>query len=309
MNELINRISDLEKETFLNLGSSKSFNTLRAYKSDFVDFENFCSQFKFKSLPASTKVISFYLTDLSRKCKFSTLKRRLASISVIHKIKGFHIDIKHPIITENLIGIKRKIGFYQKGKKPLLINDLYKIVNFIDNDKVTKNLLSLRNKSILLLGFAGGFRRSELVGLQRQDVEVVAEGIKITLRRSKSDQFGEGLVKGIPYFKNSLYCPVKTIKDWIFHTSNSKHHQKFLFPYSDKTISLIVKKYLKIIGLDDTQYAAHSLRSGFATSTAALGADERSIMSMTGHKSSEMVRRYIKEANLFKNNALNKVNQ
>jgi site-specific recombinase XerD len=306
MNELINKLKTLEKETINNLGSSKSFNTLRAYKSDFYDFEKFCSNFGFKSLPSDPKVISLYLTDLSNKSKFSTLKRRLASINVIHKIKGFHIDIKHPIITENLIGIKRRIGSYQKGKKPLLINNLYQIIDLINNNQINKSLQSLRDKAIILLGFAGGFRRSELVSLEKSDLEFISEGLKITLKKSKNDQYGQGLVKGIPYFKNSKYCPVLAVKDWILSSDNLSDTR--LFPYSDKTIALIVKKYLDLIGLDSTQYSGHSLRSGFATSTAASGADERSIMTMTGHKSAEMVRRYIKEANLFSNNALNKIN-
>ena len=304
MNELINKLKTLEKETINNLGSSKSLNTLRAYKSDFYDFEKFCSNFGFKSLPSDPKVISLYLTDLSNKSKFSTLKRRLASINVIHKIKGFHIDIKHPIITENLIGIKRRIGSYKKAKKPLLINYLYQIIDLINHNQINKSLQSLRDKAIILLGFAGGFRRSELVSLEKSDLEFITEGLKITLRKSKNDQYGQGLIKGIPYFKNTKYCPVLAVKEWISFSDNLE--EKKLFPYSDKTVSLIVKKYLALIGQDSKQYSGHSLRSGFATSTAAAGADERSIMAMTGHKSTEMVRRYIKEANLFKNNALNK---
>jgi len=306
MNELISKLQDLEKETLTNLESSKSTNTMRAYRSDFFDFEKFCLKYSFKSLPSDPKTISLYLTDLSKKSKFSTLKRRLASINVIHKIKGFHIDTKHPIIRENLIGIKRKIGSYQEGKKPILINDLYKIIDLINKNIVNKYLPSLRDKTILLLGFSGGFRRSELVSLEKSDLEFVSEGLKITLRKSKSDQYGEGLIKGIPYFKNRKYCPVIAVQDWL--SSSVKLGGKKLFPYSDKTVALIVKKYLALIGLDSNQYSAHSLRSGFATSTAASGADERSIMAMTGHKSTEMVRRYIKEANVFKNNALNKLN-
>lgn len=306
MNELINKLQILEKETINNLGNSKSINTLRAYKSDFYDFEKFCSKFGFKSLPSDPKIISLYLTDLSSSCKFSTLKRRLASISIIHKIKGFHIDIKHPVITENLIGIKRKIGSFQKGKKPILINNLYQIIDLLNKNKVNKYLQSLRDKAIILLGFAGGFRRSELVSLEKSDLEFINEGLKITLRKSKNDQYGQGLVKGIPYFKNTNYCPVIAVKEWMSSSDNLVG--KKLFPYSDKTVALIVKKYLGLIGLDSKQYSGHSLRSGFATSTAASGADERSIMAMTGHKSREMVRRYIKDANLFKNNALNKIN-
>jgi len=306
MNEIVSQIKELEKETYLNLENSKSTNTLRAYRSDFKDFEKFCSGYSFQSLPTTPKIIGLYLTQLSKISKFSTLKRRLASISVIHKIKGFHLDTKHPVIRENLIGIKRKIGSYQKGKKPILINNLYKIIDLIELNKVNKYLLSTRDKSILLIGFDGGFRRSELVSLEKSDLEFVPEGLKINLRKSKSDQYGEGLVKGIPYFKNKKYCPVLAVQDWLSATDD-KQSKTLLFPYSDKTIALIVKKYLGLIGLDSKEYSAHSLRSGFATSTAASGADERSIMAMTGHKSTEMVRRYIKEANLFKNNALNKL--
>lgn len=306
MNNIINKLQSLEKETFNNLGNSKSPNTLRAYRSDFKDFEKFCSQYSFKSLPSDPKVVSLYLTNLSKHSKFSTLKRRLASISVINKIKGFYLDSKHPIIMENLTGIKRKIGSYQTGKKPLLIDNLYKIVDLIENLKINKFKNYTRDKSILLLGFAGGFRRSEIVSIQKTDLEFVNEGLKITLRKSKSDQYGHGLVKAIPYFKNKKYCPVTAVHEWIAASNNKSSN--FLFPCSEKNIALIVKKYLTLIGIDSSAYSGHSLRSGFATSTAALGADERSIMAMTGHKSTEMVRRYIKDANLFKNNALNKIN-
>ena len=306
MNEIINQISDLEKQISDNLNHSKSKNTLKAYRSDFEDFENFCKKYSFQSLPSNPKVIGLYLTNLSNQKKYSTLKRRLASINVIHKIKGYHIDCRHPLIRENLIGIKRKIGSYQKGKKPLLINNLYQIIDLIDNKQINKSLQSLRDKAIILLGFAGGFRRSELVSLEKSDLEFISEGLKITLKKSKNDQYGQGLIKGIPYFKNNKYCPVIAVKEWI--SSSDNLGGKKLFPYSDKTVALIVKKYLGLIGLDNKQYSGHSLRSGFATSTAASGADERSIMAMTGHKSTEMVRRYIKEANLFKNNALNKIN-
>ena len=305
--EISNELKALQDQTLENLKNSKSKNTVRAYKSDFKDFEFFCAKLNMKSLPSDPKVVSLYLTNLSQlSFKTSTIRRRLVSIATVHKHRGFYIDIKNPIITENFLGIKRKIGSYQKGKKPILINDLYKVIDLIDVNKVNKYLLSLRDKTILLLGFAGGFRRSELVSLEKSDLEFVSEGLKITLRKSKSDQYGQGLVKGIPYFKNTKYCPVIAVQDWL--SSLEKLNEKRLFPYSDKTVALIVKKYLGLIGLDSNEYSAHSLRSGFATSTAASGADERSIMAMTGHKSTEMVRRYIKEANLFKNNALNKIN-
>jgi len=245
----------------------------------------------------------------------STLKRRLVSIGVIHKLKGHYLDTKHPIIIENIMGIKRRKGSIQKGKKPLLINNLKIIINVIDEYN-HEDLKKFRDRSIILMGFSGGFRRNEIVSLNYDDLEFVTEGLKINLKRSKTDQFGEGSVKGLPYFDNIQYCPVLSLKNWI-EISNinsgplfrrfsrgSKLSENRL---TDQTVALLIKKYLKLAGIDNKNYSGHSLRSGFATSAAESGAEERSIMAMTGHKSTEMVRRYIKEANLFKNNALNKI--
>ena len=316
MHNLITDIKALQKETLLNLQSSKAKNTVRAYKSDFNDFSLFCAQNGFKSLPSEPKVVSLYLTHLSTKdLKMSTLKRKLVSIGVIHKLKGHYLDTKHPIIIENIIGIKRRKGSIQKGKKPLLINNLKKLINVID--EYNKNeIVKLRDRSIILMGFSGGFRRSEIVSLNHDDLDFVTEGLKINLKRSKTDQFGEGSVKGLPYFDNTKYCPVLSLKNWI-EVSNinsgplfrrfSKSSKLLEKRLSDQTIALLIKKYLRLVGINNKDYSGHSLRSGFATSAAESGVEERSIMAMTGHKSTEMVRKYIKEANLFKNNALNKI--
>ncbi len=302
MNDLVTDVKSLEIETLKNLKSSKANNTLRAYKADFRDFALFCQKNGFSSMPSEPKIITLYLTHLSKTSKFSTLKRRLASISVIHKLNGHYLDTKHPIITENILGIKRVKGTYQKAKKPILINELKLIINAIDQDKNQKN--KYKKKALILIGFAGGFRRSELVSIDYEDVDFVNEGVKIFVKRSKTDQSGEGMTKGIPYFSNTNYCPVVTLKKWIKESQISSGK---IFKMSDKNVALILKKYAGIAGLDRNKYSGHSLRSGFATSTAELGAEERSIMAMTGHKTTQMVRRYIKEANLFKNNALNKI--
>ena len=302
MNDLVTDIKSLEIETLKNLKSSKALNTLRAYKADYKDFASFCIKNGFKPMPSEPKIISLYLTYLSKSSKFSTLKRRLASLSVIHKLSGHYIDIKHPMITENLMGIKRIKGSYQKAKKPILIKDLKLIINVIDKDKNEKN--RFKNRALILIGFAGGFRRSELVAILYEDVDFVSEGVKIFVKRSKTDQSGEGMTKGIPYFSNPDYCPVISLKNWI---EKSEIKSGKIFDISDKSVALTVKKYTAIVGLDSDKYSGHSLRSGFATATAELGAEERSIMAMTGHKTTQMVRRYIQEANLFKNNALNKV--
>ena len=316
MNEIITDIKRLQQETLLNLQNSKANNTVRAYKSDFNDFGLFCSKNGFRSLPSEPKIVSLYLTYLStRDVKISTLKRRLVSIAVIHKLKGHYLDTKHPSIIENMMGIKRRKGSIQKGKKPLLINNLKNIINVIDKEKI-EEIKKLRDRSIILIGFSGGFRRNEIVTLDYEDLDFVQEGLKIRVKRSKTDQFGEGIIKGLPYFDNSQYCPVVSIRKWleiskintgpIFRrfTKGSKLSENRL---SDQTVALLIKDYLKIAGIESRNYSGHSLRSGFATSAAESGAEERSIMAMTGHKSTEMVRRYIKEANLFKNNALNKI--
>ena len=316
MNNIITDIKALQEETLINLQSSKANNTVRAYKSDFNDFGLFCAQNGLKSLPSEPNIVSLYLTHLSTKeVKMSTLKRRLVSIGVIHKLKGHYLDTKHPSIIENIMGIKRRKGSVQKGKKPLLINSLKKIINVIDELK-TDEIKKIRDRTIILIGFSGGFRRNEIVSLDYDDLDFVPEGLKITLKRSKTDQFGEGTLKGLPYFDSSQYCPVLSLKKWI-ETSNinsgplfrrfSKGSKLTENKLTDQTVALLIKKYLNLAGIDSKNYSGHSLRSGFATSAAESGAEERSIMAMTGHKSTEMVRRYIKEANLFKNNALNKI--
>ncbi len=204
---------------------------------------------------------------------------------------------------ENLHGIKRVKGSNQKAKKPILINDLKLIINVIGETKQV-NKRKIRDKAIILVGFSGGFRRSELVNIEYEDIEFVNEGVKIIIKRSKTDQSGEGMTKAIPYFANKSFCPVISLKNWI---DNSETKSGKIFDISDKSVALIIKKYASLSGLDPNKYGGHSLRSGFATSTAESGAEERNIMAMTGHKTTQMVRRYIQEANLFKNNALNKI--
>ena len=316
MNELTTDLKSLHEATLNNLKSSKANNTLRAYKSDFSDFGLFCAKNGFKSLPSEPKVVSLYLTHLSTKdAKMSTLKRRLVSIGVIHKLKGHYLDTKHPAIIENIMGIKRRKGSFQKSKKPILINNLKKIINVIDEQK-KEEIKKLRDRSIILIGFSGGFRRNEIVSLDYDDLDFVPEGLKLSIRRSKTDQFGEGFTKALPYFDSSQYCPVVSLKKLldlskirsgpVFRrfSKGSKLSENRL---TDQTVALLIKEYLNLAGIDSKNFSGHSLRSGFATSAAESGVEERNIMAMTGHKSTEMVRRYIKEANLFKNNALNKI--
>ena len=315
MNELVTDLKLLHEETLNNLKNSKANNTLRAYKSDFKDFGAFCIKHGFNSLPTEPKIISLYLTHLSKNSKISTLRRRIVSISMVHRLKGHYLDTKHPIIIENLMGIKRTKGSIQRGKKPILINHLKSIINVIDQQKISE-IKKSRDKTLILTGFGGGFRRTELISIDHEDLEFVSEGVKITIKRSKTDQFGEGMVKGLPYFSNQIYCPVINLKKWL-KLSNIKSGPIFRRfakgsvltsnRLTDQSVALIIKDYLNLAGIENKNYSGHSLRSGFATVAAESGADERSIMAMTGHKTTQMVRRYIREANIFKNNALSKI--
>ena len=252
MNDIVNNIEALKEETLINLQNSKANNTVRAYKSDFNDFGLFCAQNGFKSLPSEPKVVSLYLTHLSTKdSKISTLKRRLVSIGVIHKLKGHYLDTKHPSIIENIMGIKRRKGSIQKSKKPILISSLKSIINVIDNQK-KEPIKKLRDRSIILIGFSGGFRRNEIVSLDYDDLDFVTEGLKISLRRSKTDQFGEGAIKALPYFDNNQYCPVVSMREWIKvskinagplfrrFTKGSNLSEKRL---TDQTVALLIKEY------------------------------------------------------------------
>ena len=315
MNELVTDLKKLHEDTLNNLKSSKATNTLRAYKSDFKDFGAFCAKHGFNSMPTEPKVVSLYLTHLSKNSKISTLRRRLVSIGVVHKLKGHYLDTKHPVIIENLMGIKRKKGSIQTGKKPILINHLKQIINVIDEQKIEK-IKKLRNKTLVLIGFGGGFRRTELISINHEDIDFVQEGVKITVRRSKTDQFGEGMIKGLPFFSNEKYCPVTNLKNWLILSKikTGPIFRRFAkgsiltrHRLTDQSVVLIIKDCLKLAGIENQNFAGHSLRSGFATVAAESGADERSIMAMTGHKTTQMVRRYIREANIFKNNALSKI--
>ncbi len=315
MNELVTDLKKLHEDTLNNLRLSKANNTLRAYKSDFKDFCEFCAKHGFNSMPTEPKIVSLYLTHLSNSSKISTLRRRLVSIGMVHKLKGHYLDTKNPVIIENLMGIKRRKGSMQIGKKPILINHLKQLINVIDDQKIEK-IKKLRDRTLILIGFGGGFRRTELISINHEDLDFVKEGVKITLRKSKTDQFGEGMVKGLPYFNNEKYCPVTSLKNWIhlsqintgpifrrfYKGSNLTNHR-----LTDQSVVLIIKDYLKLAGIENQNFSGHSLRSGFATVAAEFGADERSIMTMTGHKTTQMVRRYIRDANIFKNNALSKI--
>jgi integrase len=207
-----------------------------------------------------------------------------------------------------MAGIRRTLGTAQEAKTPILVDDLRRMLAGLPG-----NLLGVRDRVLLLIGFCGAFRRSELVALDAADVAVTRDGLVVSIRRSKTDQEGEGRKIGIPYASHVETCPVRSLQDWLEKSSITagplfrpidRFGRMASIRLSGAAVGEIVKRYAAAVGLDATEFAGHSLRSGLATSAAAAGASERSIMRQTGHRSEKMVRRYIKDGSLFRENAV-----
>lgn len=288
-------------------GQAKAGNTLRAYRSDWRHFHTWCEGQGLASMPASAETVALYLTAHAESLATGTLQRRLASLAVAHQTAGHEDPTKGAAAKLVWQGIRRAKGTAAKGKAPIITADLRRMV-----EALPEGLLGVRDRALLLVGFAGAFRRSELVGINRADVAFTLEGLVISLRRSKTDQEGEGRKVGIPYGSRPETCPVRALAAWveaagitegpIFRPIN-RHGQVQAGRLSGHAVALVVKRYAEAAGLDAERYAGHSLRAGLATSAAAAGASERAIMAQTGHKSERMVRRYIRDGSLFRENA------
>lgn len=289
------------------VANSRAENTRRAYLSDWSHFSAWCEGQGVPSLPATPEVVALYLTDQAETLKPSTLQRRIATISQAHQAAGLETPTRAAAVRAVWRGICRTKGTAQQGKAPAITADLRAMLETCDG-----GLLGARDRALLLLGFAGGFRRSELVGLDRADVEMTIEGVVVTLRKSKTDQEGAGRKIGIPYGSKPATCPARALTRWLevsritegplFRPIN-RHSQIQPARLSDKAVALVVKRHAEAAGLDPSRYAGHSLRAGLATSAAAAGASERAIMNQTGHRSEKMVRKYIRDGSLFRDNA------
>jgi site-specific recombinase XerD len=292
------------------LRQAKSENTRRAYRADWAHFQAWCANRGFTGLLAKEETLVLYLSELAAMCKVSTLERRLAAISQAHQVAGFESPTRGPLIRNLLAGIRRSKGTAPSVKTPVLTEDLRRML-----DVTPDNLLGTRDRALLLVGFAGAFRRAELVALDFSDVEFQREGLVVMLRRSKTDPEGQGRKIGIP-LGSAKTCPVRALEKWIeaaaidsgplFRPVN-RHGRITERRLSDKAVVLVVKRYAAAAGLDPARYAGHSLRSGLATSAARAGASERSIMNQTGHRSVQILRRYIREGELFRDNAAGKI--
>jgi integrase len=290
-------------------------NTERAFTSDWNHFEAWCRAENLIAYPADPSTVAVYIAALAASHKVSTLQRRLTAINYYHRQHGDDkpygpASMKHAAIASVMRGLKREKGARAEAKAALTTDQVRAMVT-----RMPESPRGLRDRALLLIGFAGGFRRSELAALDFADVEDTEDGLKILIRRSKVDQEGEGRKLGIPFGSDPRTCPVRAFRKWIAvaaitegpifrHFHNQKMGDCGITP---QVVALIVKKAAKRVGLAAAEFSGHSLRSGLATTAARGGASERSIMKQTGHRSTAMVRRYIREAELFSDNAAAKL--
>lgn len=283
------------------LTHSLSDNSKRAYRADLRQFEA-----SSRTIPCSPSSVAAYIAELAGSHAAASIQRRLAGIAKAHRAAGFDDPTKAEIVTGTMRGIKRLVGVAQREAKALQRDDLFAALS-----KMGHRPIDVRDKALLLIGFAGAFRRSELVGLNRGDVDYVRQGIVIRLRRSKTDQHGSGRNIAIP-FGRTHWCPVQHLNDWLGQSqikqgplfrSINRHGHITAQRLSGEAVSIIVKRRVKAAGFDPKFYSGHSLRAGLATSAAMAGASMWKIRQQTGHASDAMLTRYIRDGDMFTENA------
>jgi integrase len=293
--------SHMEEHVASLVHESLAENTRRAYLSDLAHFESWGGV-----IPATDNVIASYLAAHAELLSVATLQRRVASLSKAHRALGVVSPTNSELVKAVLRGIKRSHRAGQKQAKALLRDDLFVVLDAIGN-----SLKDARDKALLLVGFAGGFRRSELVGLNTTDVEPVRQGIIVHIRRSKADQEGLGRKIGIPLGR-TRHCPVTAIEEWRIWSAASegplfrpvdRHGVVGKQRLSGEAVSLVVKGRVAAAGIDPYMYSGHSLRAGLATSAAQVGVASWKIRQQTGHASDAMLARYIRDGELFTDNA------
>jgi integrase len=291
--------------------ASKAESTLRGYRADWREFYTWCEDQHICPLPASPEAVAAYIADCAARLKVGSIQRRLNAIAEAHKAMGIDSPTHHAMVMNTIKGIRRTRGTAPVRKAPALTEDIRAMVDATD-----AGIIGARDRALILLGFAGAFRRSELVGLDVEDCIFGKDGLTVTLRRSKTDQDNAGRKIGIPYGANPTTCPVRVLQSWIeqagittgpLFRSISRHRHVQADRLSGIDVARVTKKLAKRAGLDPAKFAGHSLRAGHATSAAIAGASERSIMNQTGHRSVQMVRRYIRDGNLFRENSAGKL--
>ena len=292
--------------------SSAAENTKRAYLGDWADFTGWCQKAGRQELPANPVTLADYIADMAQKgYKPSTISRRCSGIARAHRLAGFPTPLVG-VARETMAGIRRELGVAPQQVAPLSVPDLRMMCN-----SQPEELRGIRDRAILLVGFAGALRRSELVGLDVVDVKPADAGTVLTLRRSKTDQEGAGRQVGIPYGSHRETCPVRTLQQWldiaeidegpIFRPIN-RHGTVGPGRLSDRSVAFVVQRAAKRAGLDPAKlFAGHSLRAGLATAAAGAGVSEHDIARTTGHRSVAVLRRYVRTATVFQRNAASSV--
>ena len=291
---------------------SRSPATLRAYASDWTHFMRWCQEHGATPLPATPGNVAGYVADLASSAKVATIRRRLTTIAQAHLAAGFDSPTITAPVKAVLKGICREKGSAQTKKAPATTDVVRAMVETLG----AADPASVRNRALILIGFAGAFRRSEVAGIERQDVAFVAEGVTVTLRRSKTDQSGKGVIVGIPFGSHLETCPVRALTTWL---QESGIESGPIFPAVDrhgniksealtgKSIAEIIKKVTEDAGLDPEIYSGHSLRAGLVTSAALADVPEWQIMRQSRHKSQATMQKYVRVASIFKKNAAGNV--
>lgn len=289
--------------------AARSKSTVRAYGSDLRQFCGWCKERSLTCLPASAETVSLFAAWCADRYKPATIERRLASIASAHGSAGYESPTGHGVVKAVLRGIRRSKGTAQTRKTALLVDDLRKLLAQVDGDR----LIGIRDRALLLVGFASALRRSELVGLDLSDVRLERDGLSLNVRHSKTDQDGEGHEVNVLYGSDPKTCPVRALQAWLDESRISqgplfrgmdRHGNIRPTRLTERIVGFIVKTYAEAAGLEHPEtYGGHSLRSGFATSAARAGKTEAQIMRQTRHKSVTVARRYIREGTKWENHA------
>ena len=306
--QAIGHAAPVSDQTRDYIAASKAPRTVRAYRSDLGHFEAWCASRARQSRPAAPETVADYISDLAEAgMKPATITRRLSAISQAHRMAGVESPTQAQLVRMTAAGVRRSMGTAPHQARPILVEDLKLMLAALPDD-----LRGLRDRALLLIGFAGGMRRSELVGLDVEDVVEEQEGLRVTFRRSKTDQEGKGQEIGILRGLYPLTDPVAALADWraaagissgpIFREVD-RGGRVGSQRLNDRAVARTVKAAAGRIGIDPATVSGHSLRAGLATSAAEAGATERMIMATTRHRSEAMVRRYIRAGTVFKNSA------
>jgi integrase len=284
-------------------------NTRRAYRAAWADFTSWCAERKLCPLPAEESSVGLYLADRASTLKRSTLGLRLAAISVAHKAKSYRLDTKAPQIANVLRGIGRTHGTAVAKKEAATLDVVRDAVRALGKDEGVK---ALRDRAIMLIGFAAALRRSELAAIDVEDLRFTSDGLVLTLPRRKTDQEGQGTEIGVPFGVDPQYCPVRmaqaliercSLKAGPLFRSVTRGGVMKALRMTDRDIARAIQGAIAAAGYDGASFGGHSLRSGFATTAGRAGVPERIIMLQTGHKSLPVLRGYIRRGSLFSENA------